>query len=178
MGDLYPNAEIIGLDITPMQPTWVPPNVSFQIDDANQPWTFADNYFDFVHTRFLSGCIADWDKFYRDAFRCIKPGGWLEHQEVNIAWFDDSDPIPEESPLGQYGPSFREAGNRSGRTFCVVADDLQEKGMKAAGFVDIHVKDMKIPFGAWPEDERQKELGILSKAFTMADLDGMFAGSP
>jgi hypothetical protein len=27
VGDRYPSAEITGLDLSPIQPTWVPPNV-------------------------------------------------------------------------------------------------------------------------------------------------------
>jgi Methylase involved in ubiquinone/menaquinone biosynthesis len=173
MGDLYPNAEVIGTDITPMQPSWVPPNVSFQIDDANLEWTFSDNRFDFVHLRFLVGCITDWDAFYREAFRCTKPGGWIEHFEAYVHWYDDAEPIPEGSTLDIYNKAFSEAGKKAGRTFDVLPDDIQKKGMEAAGFVDIQVKDIKIPFGPWPEDAHEKELGLLAKAYTLADLEGM-----
>ena len=37
MGEAYPDAEkIIGLDLSPIQETWTPPNVSFQIDDVEE----------------------------------------------------------------------------------------------------------------------------------------------
>jgi len=174
MGDQYPNAEIIGTDITPMQPSWVPPNVSFQIEDANLEWTFPDNRFDFIHLRFLGGCITDWNAFYREAFRCTKPGGWIEHYDGYIHWYDDAEPIPEGSTLDVYNKAFSEAGKKIGRTFDLVPDDMQKKGMEAAGYVDIQVKDIKIPFGAWPEDAHEKELGLLARAYALTDLEGMF----
>lgn len=27
VGEKYPSAEVLGLDLSPIQPTWVPPNV-------------------------------------------------------------------------------------------------------------------------------------------------------
>lgn len=34
MGDLYPEAEIIGTDLSPIQPEFVPPNVHFFVEDS------------------------------------------------------------------------------------------------------------------------------------------------
>lgn len=32
--DESPSAEVIGTDVSPIQPNWVPPNVKFELDDA------------------------------------------------------------------------------------------------------------------------------------------------
>lgn len=34
MGDQYPEAQIIGTDLSPIQPPFVPPNVRFFIEDS------------------------------------------------------------------------------------------------------------------------------------------------
>lgn len=34
MGDLFPDSQVLGNDLSPIQPDMVPPNVSFFIDDA------------------------------------------------------------------------------------------------------------------------------------------------
>jgi len=34
MGDEFPNAHIIGIDLSPIQPPVVPPNVEFYVEDA------------------------------------------------------------------------------------------------------------------------------------------------
>ena len=47
-GDEHPSAEVLGTDLSPTQPTWVPPNVRFEIDDATKPWTWDAGAFDFV----------------------------------------------------------------------------------------------------------------------------------
>lgn len=49
--DKLPSATVIGTDIAAVQPEWVPPNCAFQIDDAEDDWTFPAEYFDFVHNR-------------------------------------------------------------------------------------------------------------------------------
>jgi tRNA G46 methylase TrmB len=38
MGDRYPEAEIIGTDLSPIQPTFVPPNVRFFVEDSGDDW--------------------------------------------------------------------------------------------------------------------------------------------
>jgi hypothetical protein len=67
--DEYPSAQVIGTDLSPIQPSFVPPNLRFEIDDATEPWVYPDNEFDLVHVRALYGAIADWPAFYSNALR-------------------------------------------------------------------------------------------------------------
>ncbi|KAL1839886.1 hypothetical protein VTJ49DRAFT_1021 [Mycothermus thermophilus] len=171
-GDMYPNAQVIGTDITPIQPSWVPPNVQFQIDDANMDWTWPDNNFDYVHVRGLLGNISDWKKFYREAYRVTKPGGWMEHQEEDAVWYSHNGGVEENTPMGQWGKVFREASTAFGRTFFPITDDIQRQCMEEAGFVDITVKDIQAPIGDWPEDPDDKETGTFFKLVLTSDLEG------
>ncbi|KAL2129642.1 hypothetical protein VTI74DRAFT_7499 [Chaetomium olivicolor] len=171
--DAHPNAEVLGTDVSPIQPTWIPPNVKFELDDANLNWTWGDNTFDFIHTRFLVGSIADWSKFYREAFRCCKPGGWFEHQEPSALIHSESLGVPpENSPLDQMAKVYWEGGRKFGRTFRIYEDEIQRKGMEEAGFTDIVIKEIKVPLGTWPRDEKQKQLGQFAHATITGDLEG------
>lgn len=38
MGDKYPSAQVIGTDLSPVQPEWTAPNVQFVVDDFEQEW--------------------------------------------------------------------------------------------------------------------------------------------
>jgi len=67
MGDLYPSAEIVGVDISASMPTYVPPNVRFEIDDVEDPWTYA-HPFDYVHSRYMAGSIKNWPGLMRQCF--------------------------------------------------------------------------------------------------------------
>ena len=87
MGEQYPDAEIIANDISIFDndPGSVSPsNVSFQIDDAESEWTYRDT-FDLIHFRGLSGAFADWSFIYRQAFTHLKPGGYIEIPDFDLA---------------------------------------------------------------------------------------------
>jgi hypothetical protein len=50
VAEIYPDTEVMGLDLSPIQPCWVPPNVQFLVDDVEDTWLAGDD-FDFVHLR-------------------------------------------------------------------------------------------------------------------------------
>ena len=71
--DRHPSARVIGTDLSPIQPSLVPPNVEFEVDDCCDDWMYTPNSFDFIHIRGLYGCVADWEKLYSDALRLVAP---------------------------------------------------------------------------------------------------------
>lgn len=38
--DLFPSATVTGTDLSPIQPSWVPPNVQFEVDDCTDEWLY------------------------------------------------------------------------------------------------------------------------------------------
>ena len=40
MAYAYPRAEILGIDLSPIQPGWVPPNCKFEVDDMELDWSY------------------------------------------------------------------------------------------------------------------------------------------
>lgn len=81
MGDRYPSAEVIGVDLSPIQPSWVAPNVRFEIDDLEKEWTFKENYFDFIHSRHMAMGIHDWKAYIQQVFSPLQTShnGELTH---------------------------------------------------------------------------------------------------
>ncbi|KAK4232659.1 hypothetical protein C8A03DRAFT_39770, partial [Achaetomium macrosporum] len=73
--------------------------------------------------------------------------------------------------MGQWVKVYEEGGRKFGRTFRVLADDIQKKGMEEAGFINIVVKGYKSPTGDWPTDPKQKEIGIFAKCVLETDLE-------
>lgn len=141
--DMHPEAEVVGTDISPIQPSWVPPNVFFEIEDMTQPWTFRENSFDYVHMRYLYGSVPDWNQLFREAYRVVKPGGWIESLEADAAVVCDDGTVKEGSALDQWGKVYREGGKKFGKTFWPVTDNVQQPGIEAAGFTNVVVKDIK-----------------------------------
>ena len=67
--DEHPSAAVLGIDLSPIQPNFVPPNCRFKVDDMNDDWTFGENHFDFIHIRAMIGCVPDWVELHRKSLR-------------------------------------------------------------------------------------------------------------
>ncbi|KAK0612613.1 S-adenosyl-L-methionine-dependent methyltransferase, partial [Bombardia bombarda] len=171
--DAYPGAEVTATDISPIQPTWVPPNLQFEMDDMNLDWTWPENHFDLVHLRVLYGSVRDWAKLYSQAFRCLKPGGWIQDFELDTKLESDRVTPDEKRASEAWGELYIEAGKRTGCSFDIARGSKMKETMEAAGFVDITEKNIIIPCGAWPRDERLKHAGLLIQASILVSLDGL-----
>lgn len=148
MADQYPSAQILGNDISPIQPSFVPPNCKFEIDDINSSWVHPENHFDFIHVRELFGCVDDWDLFFTQAFRHTKPGGFIEVLEHSVSPVSDDGTVNEESFFTQWGKVAVEMGEKSGKSFTICFESKSR--MEKAGFVDIVEKRYKWPMNTWP----------------------------
>ena len=150
----------------------MPPNLKFEIDDATKEWTWADNTFDFVHLRYLVGAVENWESLMREAYRCCKPGGWVESCEVDGDIVSDDGTAETELGFQTWTRLFREGGAKIGRSFNTIADDLQRPAIEAAGFKDIHVVNYKIPIGGWPRDKTLAEIGRCALLALTNDMQG------
>ncbi len=114
------------------------------IEECTQDWTFPENSFDYVHIRSLSGCIKDWTSLFEEAYKCLKPGGWLESFEPSPYIRCDNATLPPKSAVAQWGQLFVEASKITQRTVRVVDDGIQMNAMQEAGFVNLHEKEIKV----------------------------------
>ncbi|KAK5657475.1 hypothetical protein OQA88_3047 [Cercophora sp. LCS_1] len=179
--DQHPSAEVIGTDLSPIQPSWTPPNCKFELDDASLDWTYADNSFDFIHIRYLLGSIPDWQKLYQQAFRCLKPGGWIEHTDSDVRIQADDGSLPKDNVFRTWEQFFRDAGDKIGRTFNVTENDKQVDWATEAGFdpATITLRKHKVPFGSWPAERKLKTIGVYNLTATVEGLEGygLFVGT-
>lgn len=104
--------------------------------------------------RWLIGCVTDWTALFQQAYKTLKPGGWIESFECNGFFESDDNTLPEKSALAQWGVLFREGAKKLGSaaSFSVVRDEVQRKSLKEAGFVNVQEKLIKVCFppSAWP----------------------------
>ncbi|KAH6883556.1 S-adenosyl-L-methionine-dependent methyltransferase [Thelonectria olida] len=170
--DEFPEAEVTGIDLSPTQPTWVPPNCKFELNDASQEGTFPDNTFDYIHIRYMLGCFKDWSKLYKECFRCLKPGGWLEHLDCSTRVQSDDGSLPADSVWAEWREVFARAGEKTGQTFEVIDDDNWVKWMDEAGFSNIQTKTIKTPIGGWSADKKWKEVGLFNGLSIETGLEG------
>lgn len=155
--DEHPSAQVLGTDLSPIQPEEVPPNCEFLIDDCTREWIF-QYQFDFIHTRALVAAIKDWDRLLEQANANLKPGGYIECQEMTFP-IRCMDPgvTAENSPLMRWSELFLEAAGKTGLD-ATGPRHLAPK-FREAGFVDVHVKTYKWPLGKWAKGAKFKLLG-------------------
>ena len=144
--DEFPNCHVIGTDISPIQETWVPPNLTFNIDDATKEWVFKPDFFDYIHIRWLCGTIKDWASLYKDAYRCTKPGGWIEHLDCDIHLICNDGTMPEDCATSQWGKIWTEVQNKTGVQCDMVKSGVMEDGIREAGFTNIQIQDYMVSF--------------------------------
>ncbi|RPB10755.1 S-adenosyl-L-methionine-dependent methyltransferase [Morchella conica CCBAS932] len=155
MAEQYPSANVIGTDLSPIQPSWVPPNAEFQIEDAESKWTWSSK-FDFIHLRTLNGSITDWRRLLEQSFEHTAPGGYCEVDEYEIAMFSDDGSLAPNNPMKRWNELFSEGVAKFGK-----AVDVPGLGrmMAEVGFEGVHTELYKVPMGTWAKDKKQKELG-------------------
>lgn len=158
MGEVYPDAEVIGTDIAKIQPSAVPLNVFFEVDDAEEVggWAWPDNEFDFIHFRYMCGAFTSWKHVYQETFKHLKPGGWVE-----VLDFDDHKNIlpffSEETLLRRLMEALEQGTLMSGRPRSVT--HLEPKFLEELGFVDVQCTTLDIAMGVWPDDEQMQKRG-------------------
>ncbi|KAN0096395.1 S-adenosyl-L-methionine-dependent methyltransferase [Hyaloscypha variabilis] len=168
--DKFPSAQVVGTDLSGIQPNWVPPNCKFELDDAQLEWTFPPEHFDFVHLRCLMGSIKDWPYIYSEIYRCMKPGGWIEHVDMDIEFKSDDGSVGEGHIMQRWSKTFIDCGEQMGRTFLI---GKQAKGLlEAAGFVNVVEKKYKVPVGSWPSNKELKNIGQYNLLYCVQGLEG------
>lgn len=136
MADEFPSAVITGTDLSPIQPTWVPPNCRFYVDDVESDWTFSpDQKFDFIHGRGMAGGIGDWSRLYRQAYEHLVPGGWIEMQEYESQAQSDDGTLETTQFIREWQDVINDASKRVGKNFNEA--ESQKQRLIDAGFVDV-----------------------------------------
>ncbi|KAJ5240878.1 uncharacterized protein N7469_002469 [Penicillium citrinum] len=156
--DSYPSAEVIGTDLSPIQPSWVPPNLRFIVDDAESSWLFSTSRpFDFIHARDLGGAIADWNRLLHQSYLYLRPGGWIELQEFEVTLKSDDDSLRLAPTLCEFLDQLHAASEAFHRPMNIAEGHRQR--LIEAGFEDVRDEVYKVPSSAWHDDPIQKQIG-------------------
>lgn len=142
--DEHEAATVIGTDISPIQPAFVPPNCSFYIEDCESAFHYGgDEALDLIHARGLGGSVGDWPAFYARVLDSLRPGGWCEMQEYEAWVHSETDPGLERSPnLDTLQKLCDEASTKFGKKMNVATE--QKGFMAGAGFEEVRDYVVKV----------------------------------
>ncbi|VBB81494.1 Putative protein of unknown function [Podospora comata] len=173
VADMFPSAEVIGVDLAPTQPNLIPPNLSFEIDDIENDWLWGENKFDFIHARELIMSIRDWPRLFRQAKRALKPGSYLQLGASVPLFSSDDDTLPKDSAYLETAQIFFDMSAKVGVSGM---EPLSwTKYLEEEGYEDIVQKMYKIPTNPWPKDERLKRIGALELTHYRDGIMNVFA---
>lgn len=170
----------------------VPPNLSFEIDDAEEDWLFEPQSIDLVHARYLFHGIRDWPRLLQQAkrssppsfplskpiltpHRALKPGGYIELVEMHVIPTSPDNTLPPNSQILELYTTLAEVSREVGLDLAVA----QKYGsmMVSAGFEDVVEEVFDLPIGDWMSDRRMKEVGAFQHFQMLEGLHGIAFGA-
>ncbi|KAH8690025.1 S-adenosyl-L-methionine-dependent methyltransferase [Talaromyces proteolyticus] len=158
IADEFPGAEVIGIDLSPIQPTWIAPNLQFVVDDVEATWTYEEGQkFDYIHQRNMVGSIGDWDRLFEQAISHTTPAGYIELQEFNVWFQTQRGELQDDSHIQRWQRALVDGTKSFGKPLRVVAE-LADK-VRSAGYVDVKEDILKVPIGTWPSDPKLRKIG-------------------
>ncbi|KAF2090021.1 hypothetical protein K490DRAFT_71705 [Saccharata proteae CBS 121410] len=133
-GENWEAATILGNDLSPIQPRWTPPNVSFEVDDIEDLWAFPTTN--------------------------TNNGGWVEMQDWDTTARCRDGSIRPDNNVAKYQSLCTEACEKIGRT--ANPGPALRHAMEAAGYKNVQERIFKLPSGLWPKDKTLKRMGAFN----------------
>ncbi|KAI8623129.1 S-adenosyl-L-methionine-dependent methyltransferase [Xylariaceae sp. FL1651] len=168
----HPGAHVTGIDLSPIQPYYAPPNVSFEICDAEDDWSFQQP-FDFIHMRAMVTCFRNPRAVLAEAYRALAPGGFIELRDPVLP-FQFLTPPAESGggcALQDWGALLMDAARRAGRDWSVATQYARMLG--ELGFVGVTERREAIALSPWVKGAQNKQLSLLLQQDILNMLEPM-----
>lgn len=165
MAESYPNSEIIVTDIWPFQSADVPPNLTYEIDDASGEWGFAEK-FDYIHIRGLVGAFKDWSMIYHQAYQACSETGYIEILDIGMVRYTVN---KAGTALEEYNEALRDAAAVAGISLDL--EHLEEQIIQKEGFRVFRRVSLDIPIGTWNLDPSRASMGKLALVTVLEGLE-------
>ncbi|MCJ1306422.1 hypothetical protein MMC25_000064 [Agyrium rufum] len=166
----HPNSHVLGTDLSPIQPNFVPPNCNFIVDDAESDWVF-EKKFDFIHGRMLCMGIHDWSRYFRQCWEHCKPGGWIEVQEICPPMRCDDGSLGPDDAFMKWSDMVVEASAMVG--IDTSSPTRFSSYMEEAGFINVREEKAMWAVGPWPKGKREKAIGQWTQENMLQGVHGI-----
>ncbi|KAE9367019.1 S-adenosyl-L-methionine-dependent methyltransferase [Stipitochalara longipes BDJ] len=166
--DEHPSAEVLGVDLMPIQPQFVPPNCKFEIDDIEEDFTYRQP-FDFIHCRYMAYAVKNWPRLIGQIYAHTTPGGFVEFTDFDLIIRSD-DGSMDNTTMQTWTNTLPQAGRLLGREPC--PGPKLEQWVRDAGFTNIVTKIYKLPIGPWPKDPNFKLVGAYYHVTVSQGVEG------
>jgi ubiquinone/menaquinone biosynthesis C-methylase UbiE len=151
VADTFPSSQVYGIDISPVQPLYVPENCTFFLENVLNGLSFHDHQFDLVQSRCIGAGIRDgrWVEFMEEVWRVVRPGGWVQFIEIDPVRECDDGSMPSDSPVGMFERIVERVMKEKYRTTMHGVGHKLARHVAEAGFININCLKIKSPLGKW-----------------------------
>jgi metalloendopeptidase OMA1, mitochondrial len=179
---MYPDAHVIGTDLSMIrkysfschdtlmltggnriEPLGVVPNCTCYLENSEtEDWDLFPDHtnLDFVHMRGMGPCFNSFWGMVQKVYKNLRPGGWIELQDMLYETLsaNDGQPLTSDSgsALARLFPSLAAGMAILGRD--VHKSRLFKEYLTSAGFVDIEERRAMLPMSPWPSHARGRRL--------------------
>ncbi|EEH40561.2 hypothetical protein PAAG_09014 [Paracoccidioides lutzii Pb01] len=168
--DAHPAAEVIGVDLSPIQPLYVPTNCRFELDDLEKEWTWSQP-FDYIFSRMMVGSFANFSHLAEQSYQYLNPGGYIELIDCIFPMASDDGTLCEGQALKEFSDLILQASINLGRP--LNAASSHRETLIKAGYIDVTVLNYKWPTNRWPKDPKKKAVGLWTLANIGSGLEGL-----
>ncbi|CAM1507862.1 Fc.00g047100.m01.CDS01 [Cosmosporella sp. VM-42] len=165
----HPESDVLGTDLSPIQPPLVPSNCHFELDDCEALWVFRFP-FDYVHIRYLCPFLRDNPRLMTSIYDHLNPGGWVEFQEA-IIQFRCIDSSLDGTVLEKWNEHLRDGIRNLGRD--VYAPLRCREYLLDAGFENVEQRKFVIPTSPWAKGTDEKTLGFMQMKSNLAGIPAL-----
>jgi len=122
--------------------------------------------------RTMTGTIRNWNKLFRQAYAHTKPGGYIELQEMDYSAVIQPTTRNPGASLQTWCAEQGKAAMKVGVNLRTSAEWMKES-LERVGFVDVTVREFKLPIGPWPKQKRLRDAGLLQLSAMLDSLEGL-----
>ncbi|KAJ6494575.1 S-adenosyl-L-methionine-dependent methyltransferase, partial [Mycena sanguinolenta] len=154
-GEEFPEAEVVGVDISPLPTREIPRNMSFELMDLTKEWVWENETFDVVHARFVMMHVPNAENVIKRAAQLLKPGGFLLLEDPGMNRATETGGPALQRSMSHFLQLWRSragADPELGRKF---GDIITSTGY----FPGVHDYKISVPLAGTGPDEAMNELG-------------------
>ncbi|KAH6658333.1 S-adenosyl-L-methionine-dependent methyltransferase [Truncatella angustata] len=167
--DQNPGSDVLGTDLSPIQPEYVPANCRFEVDDCEDEWIYSHK-FDYIHGRYMCAFLTDFSKLFRNIYDNLNPGGWVEFMETLI-FFQSHDGTLDGTALQRWNRLIVDGVKNMGRN--LLSCRRYKQWMLETGFTNVEERKIIVPANPWAKGKKNKELGALQMVNNLNGVYGL-----
>lgn len=155
--EMYPNAEVFGIDLFPIQPQQRPSNCHWIIGNVENSGSWWDEKYDYIHMRSIGPCFKDVEVVLKNCLHALQPGGWIDIQDG--VWKPECiDHTMDATSI----PDFFQAicGGAAKAGFDMLKAARLKNTLKKIGFTDIVEEIIDIPGSPWTNNGKMNRIGM------------------